>query len=215
MRTVTSSAVPSTSLARNPEHSIGGTDGVQASPRGVPAPVKTPVLVVSGPKTRFGGSDRCASRGKDARVMSRLPKTDRRARMGCHVVGMHRGNGPQPACLANLGRFSGRGAGDQLCANHFLELRDHFVLGAAFLIVPPDDRAVASVPAEGARRNVQALADGLQRGRVAGSWGGRAPPVRACRPLGGRRNMRVVLMFVVSGERGPPMPEIETLSDAG
>src|SRR5438132_12484681 len=122
MRTVTSSAVPSTSLARNPEHSIGGTDGVQASPSGVPAPVKTPVLVVSGPKTCFGGSDPCASRGKDARVASRLPRTDRRARMGWHVVGMHRRNGPQPA-LRILGASSASGVGDQLCATQFLELR--------------------------------------------------------------------------------------------
>jgi len=30
-----------------------------------------------------------------------------------------------------------------------------------------------------------------------------------------RTNMPVVLMFVVSAERSPPMPEIETLSDAG
>src|SRR5438270_9899552 len=107
MRTVTSSAVPSTSLARNPEHSVGGTDGVQAGPSAVPSPVKTPVLVVSGPKTRFGGSDPCPSRGKDARVASRLPRTDRRARMGYHVAGMHRGNGPQPACLAILGASQG------------------------------------------------------------------------------------------------------------
>src|SRR5207245_11149779 len=61
---------------------------------------------------------------------------------------------------------SGRRAGDQLGADHFLELRDHFVLGAAFLIVPTDDRAVAPVPADGARRNVQALADGLPRAPV-------------------------------------------------
>src|SRR5207245_7192422 len=106
MRTGTSSALPSTALARNPEHANGGADGVQARPSGVPAPVKTPVLVVSGPKTCFGGSDPCASRGKDARAASRLPRTDRRARMGCHVVGMHRGNGPQPA-LRILGASQG------------------------------------------------------------------------------------------------------------
>src|SRR5439155_3739672 len=90
---VTSSAVPSTSLARKPEHSIGATVALQVRPRVVAVPVKTPVRVVSRPNAWCGGSGSSASSGKDLRAASKLLSANHRrmADLGCLLPSYARG----------------------------------------------------------------------------------------------------------------------------